>query len=152
MNQGVKEFTVAAIFVLANIVVPLTTDELYPFSNPKLFVDAPKVYCNYTIRKEDGTELNPKLFGLEFRYFGLEGYTLQTPGPSPGARRLPTTVVRAGHVASREEVVNIVQKNLKSFPSLDYVDVTQLIVGDYDGNIIGMTGENKWRIHRLPNE
>src|SRR5438045_2716938 len=38
-----------ALFVAANLIVPLTLGDVYPFTVAPMFCDAPQAYCNYRV-------------------------------------------------------------------------------------------------------
>src|SRR6186713_2467366 len=43
-----------AAFVAANIAIPLTLGDVYPFTVAPMFCDAPQAYCNYRVYDPDG--------------------------------------------------------------------------------------------------
>ena len=69
-----------AVFILANLMIPLLFGDLFPLTSTPMFRDRPQVYCNYRIYAPDGSELPVQDFALE-RVNGLEPSTSTLANP-----------------------------------------------------------------------
>lgn len=136
-----------ALFVVANVAIPLCCAELYPFTNAALFSDAPRVLCDYEITAPSGEHLPNMSFGISRQYWGLRGFSSVNPNPHPRAIQLPTTIDRVGQVPSKEEVTEVIQQNLRVLRSLEYVEVQQRVLGAIDENRVGVTQRRTWRVY-----
>jgi hypothetical protein len=136
------------VFVLVNAVVPLVRDEFYPFTSAALFSEAPRVVCRYLVRLPDGRPVSPALVGLGRFYWGLRGFTDAHPEPHPGGVRLPSTLDRAGVVASESDIRAAVESFLAQRPALTFLDVTQEVIGAGVDGRLAIVSTRTWRIHR----
>jgi hypothetical protein len=126
-------------------VVPLVTTELYPFSRAPMFADAPTHYCDYAVITPDGERLSDAAtltrLGLQRNYWG------NPLGVGVGFRPAESADV-FGETATGEQVRAMVAERLRQFPQWDYVDVEQRVVGPTDGDHVGVTHTERWRIIR----
>ena len=139
-----KQIFVFAAFLIVNALFPLSRRELYPLATPRLFADAPKVYCEYEILDENGKALPQVWFGLQRQYYGLEGYTVADPEPHEGALKNPETIDRLGVVPTRLEIAAMVESRIAE-RDLQAVTIRQRVFGAVDDNRVGLTAEREWR-------
>lgn len=131
------EPVVLAAFLLAVSLVSLTVGDLYPFTDPSLFSDAPRLYCRYrVIDRDSGEELPAAWFGLHRNYYGLDGYSDARSEPHRGARLAAPTLDRFGRVAAAKEVRGAVLAGLALLP-LEHASTTRVRV---EQEIIGPLG------------
>lgn len=142
-------------FVAANVIVPLTLGDVYPFTVAPMFCDAPRAYCNYRVYAPDGTLLadnstrridppgGPDPFCLRRYYDG------NPTGCGVGVCPPPTidggifgSVHDEAHV--RAHFTECLAKRSEA-----YVDVEQEIVGPVDDYRVGLIKTNKWQIRRV---
>jgi hypothetical protein len=134
-----KEKLVIALFVGLNVVVPLLTTELYPFTRAPMFADAPQHYCVYEIYDPPGNRLSEIDFGVQRNYWG------NPIGVGVGFRP-PPTVDEFGGVAELDAVSAAIAQHLSRFPELAYVDVVQKVIGPTDQDTIGTVATQRWRV------
>lgn len=139
-----KQIFVFAAFLTVNALFPVSRREFYPLATPRLFADAPKVYCDYEIRDENGKVLPQVWFGLQRQYYGLEGYTVADPDPHEGALKNPETIDRFGVVATHAEIAVMVEPRIAE-RGLQAVTIRQRVFGIVDENHVGLTAERQWR-------
>lgn len=144
-----------AAFVVANIAIPLTLGDVYPFTVAPMFSDAPREYCDYRVYDPDGKLLAdnstrridppgaPDPFCLR-RYYDGNPAGLGV-GVCP-----PRTIDGGvfGSVQSEQHVRKHFEQCLKDHPDLAFVDVEQDIVGPVDELRVGVMKTNRWRIGR----
>lgn len=144
-----------AAFVAANVVIPLTLGDVYPFTVAPMFSDAPQAYCNYRVYAPDGKLLAdnstrrvdppgaPDPFCLR-RYYDGNPAGLGV-GVCP-----PRTIDGGifGSVQNEQHVREHFEQCLKDHPDLHYVEVEQEIVGAVDDMRVGVIKTNRWRIGR----
>jgi len=143
------------LFVGANLLIPLTLGDVYPFTIAPMFCDAPQVYCNYRVFGSDGAKLadnstrrsdppgSPDPFCLRRYYDGNPcglGVGVCPPQTLDGGQ--------FGGLHSEEHVRRHIAARLAEMPELEYVDVEQEIVGPIDGWRVGVQQTNRWRVTR----
>ena len=144
-----------AAFVAANLMVPLTLGDVYPFTVAPMFCDAPQAYCNYRVYDPDGNLLadnstrridppgGPDPFCLRRYYDG------NPPGLGVGVCPPPTIDGgQFGSVHDEQHVRQHIAHCLADHPDLSFVDVEQDIVGPTDDLRVGIIKTNRWRIDR----
>lgn len=141
------ELGIVGLFVALNVTVPLAARELYPFSSFHGFVDSARRYCDYRVVGPEGEPLSTAAFGLHRNYYGNGGYSVNLPEPHRGGVPLPPTLDRFGEVPSEARVRTHVRERLeRSHPKLDWVRVTQRVVGAVDDDRVGVVRTHTWRI------
>lgn len=140
------------IFVLANVVVPLTLGDVYPFTVAPMFCEAPQVYCNYRIYDPAGKLLadnstrridppgQPDPFCLR-RYYDGNPTGL-------GVGICPPATIDGGMFGSLHDEQHVRQHIAECLKgrSEPYVDVEQEIVGPLDDYRVGIQRTHRWRI------
>ncbi len=136
-----RDIVYIAAFVLLNLLVPALIVDLYPFSRAPMFADAPQVYCDYHLFDPDGHKLRPVDFGLRRNYWG-------NPVGLGVGYLPPQSVDRFGSVAGQEKITAAIQTRLRQLPSLAFVDVVQDVIGDKDGEHVGVLPNRtrRWRV------
>jgi hypothetical protein len=144
-----------AIFMAANIAIPLTLGDVYPFTVAPMFSDAPRAYCNYRVYGPDGRLLAdnstrridppaaPDPFCLRRYYDGNPtglGVGVCPPATIDGGN--------FGSVQSEQHVRKHFEQCLREHPELAYVDVEQDIIGPLDDYRVGVVKTNRWRVAR----
>jgi hypothetical protein len=137
--RGRRELLAAGLFCLANLVVPLFITDLYPFSQAPMFADSPREYCDYSLTDPEGHSLPVLDFGLQRNYWG-------NPLGIGVGYHPPESVDQFGTVATEQDVCTFVQRRLARFPSLAFVEVTQEVIGDQDGQHVGPVARLTWKI------
>ncbi len=156
-HRGRKELLVIGGFVLLNLLIPLLIVDLYPFSRAPMFADAPREYCNYRLFGPDGKELHlydasgkelVRVFGEPVPALGLHRNYWGNPIGSGVGFLPPPTLDEFGSIPSREEITTHLQKQLQGRPELAYVEVVQEVIGDIDGQHVGVIKEKtqRWRV------
>ncbi len=56
-TQHVGVVVCCLLFAAANVLVPITLGDVYPFTIAPMFRDAPQVYANYRVFAPDGSKL-----------------------------------------------------------------------------------------------
>ena len=144
-----------AAIVAANLIVPLTLGDVYPFTVAPMFCDAPRTYCNYRVYGPDGELLAdnstrridppgaPDPFCLRRYYDGNP--TGLGVGICP-----PRTIDGGvfGSLQGEQHVRKHFEQCLREHPKLPFVDVEQEIVGPLDERRVGVIAINRWRIGR----
>jgi len=155
--RGRKELLVIGGFVLLNLLVPMLIVDLYPFSRSPMFADAPQLYCDYHLYGPDGKELHlerpdgkglVRVFGEPVPTFGLHRNYWGNPIGAGVGFIPPRSADEFGTVASRDEVTAHLEKQLLARPELPYVEVVQEVIGDLDGQKVGVIEEKtqRWRV------
>lgn len=134
------ELGVVGAFATLNLVVPVLTAELFPFSRFWLFADAPRRYCHYEIRTSEGKPVPPQALGLQRNYNGAQPYRYH-------GRVLPPTIDRFGDVAREEEVRAQARGFLAEHPAIRFLDVQQDVIGAADQDRVGVVSTRRWRIY-----
>lgn len=137
--KGRRDLFFIALFLGLNLLIPFFIVDLYPFSRAPMFADAPLVYCDYHVFGPDGNELRPLDFGLQRNYWGNP--VGQGVGFMP-----PASVDQFGTIAEPEAITVELQKRLAQQAELAYVDVVQDVIGDLDGQRVGITRTTRWRV------
>jgi hypothetical protein len=127
-----------AVFVAANVCIPLSVGELFPFSYAPMFADAPQCFCAYTIYAPDGARLPEEQFGVHRVYWG------NPIGVGVGFRQ-PPTIDQFGEVAAEATVTAQVAARLGAWP---YVDVEQQVIGPVDAQRVGVVQTRRWRVQQ----
>jgi hypothetical protein len=144
-----------SVFIAANLIIPLTLGDVYPFTVAPMFSDAPREYCNYRVYGPDGELLadnstrridppgTPDPFGLRRYYDGNP--TGLGVGVCP-----PRTIDdgQFGGVHEEQHVRTHFTECLKELPDVPYIEVEQEIVGPIDSWRVGVIKINRWRIDR----
>jgi hypothetical protein len=137
--RGRRELLAAGLFCLANLLVPLFITDLYPFSQAPMFADSPRQYCDYSVTDPDGRPLPLLDFGLQRNYWG------NPLGVGVGYHP-PESVDQFGSVATTDEVTAFLERRLSRLPHLPFVQVTQEVIGDVDGQHVGVIKKKTWKI------
>jgi hypothetical protein len=137
--HGRRDLFFITVFVAPNLLIPLLIVDLYPFSRAPMFSDAPKVYCDYHLFDPNGNEFRPLDFGLQRNYWG------NPVGEGVGFLP-PATVDQFGTVATTEDVSAHLRRLLLRKPGLAYVNVVQEVIGDMDGQRVGVIRTVSWRV------
>ena len=140
-------------FLVANLFIPFTLGDVYPFTVAPMFRDAPRRYENIRVFKLDGSLLadnstrrvdplnSPDPFLLRRYYDG------NPVGYGVGVRP-PNTLDEFGVIHDEAAIRSHLQKCLQALPDLAAVDVEREIVGPIDGWKVGVEQTNRWRIVR----
>jgi hypothetical protein len=133
-----------ALFLVANIIIPLVWGDVYPFTSAPMFRDAPEQCCNYRVFAPDGRELEAADWLVERVYDG------NPVGYGVGVRPPPVLEQRFGVVQDETTVRLHVERQLARTVSLRYsfVDVVQETIGPIDSQRVGIVQSRKWRIDR----
>jgi hypothetical protein len=144
-----------AAFVLANVAIPLTLGDVYPFTMAPMFCDAPRAYCNYRVYDPEGNLLAdnstrrvdppgaPDPFCLRRYYDG------NPAGLGVGVCPPPTIDGGTfGGVQDEARVRSHFAECLADHPQLAFVDVEQEIVGPLDELRVGVIQTHRWRVVR----
>lgn len=144
-----------AAFVAANLIVPLTLGDVYPFTIAPMFCDAPQSYCNYRVYDPQGNRLAdnstrridppgaPDPFCLRRYYDG------NPTGLGVGVCPPPTIDGgQFGSVHDEQHVRRHIAACLATQADLAFVEVEQQIVGPIDDYRVGVVKTNRWRIDR----
>ncbi len=134
------EWTALAVFLAANIAVPLVWGDIFPFTSSPMFRDAPRVYCIYRVQKPDGQELPATDLLLQRIYDG------NPPGYGVGIAP-PPTLARFGEVASEAELTGHVQPQLAALEH-PFVTIEQDVIACVDG-VCRVRETNRFRVERL---
>lgn len=117
--------------MLVTVVGTFVFGERYPFSVAPMFCEQPTCYCEYEVRDPKGELLNSRDFLLHRVYDG------NPTGMGVGLKP-PPVLDEFGKVPTEEEIVRHVQNQFKGKPSqLDFVVVTQKVIGDIGGKTVG---------------
>ncbi|MDB5293290.1 MAG: hypothetical protein JWL69_4531 [Phycisphaerales bacterium] len=139
-RRGRIELAAAAVFVLANAVLPFIVTDIYPITSTGMFRDSPVRMCSYEVYAPDGRKLEPDDFSVQMNY--------QANPPHVGfGYEPPPTVGEVDDVKSEAEVADWVRVRLRRFPQLQYVEVVQSVAGRIDGARVGVVQQNRWRIY-----
>ncbi|MDB5331879.1 MAG: hypothetical protein JWP03_3030 [Phycisphaerales bacterium] len=139
-RRGRIELGAAAIFVLANALLPFIVTDLYPITSTGMFRDSPRRICSYRVFAPDGRELVPDDFSLQMNY--------QANPPHVGfGYEPPPTVGEVDEVKTEVQVADWVRVRLRRFPKLAYVDVVQTVIGRVDDSRVGVVQERRWRVN-----
>ncbi len=155
--RGRKELLAIGVFVLLNLLIPVLIVDLYPFSRAPMFADRPQSYCEYHVYGPDGRELHlerpdgnglVQVFGEPIPALGLHRNYWGNPIGSGVGFVPPTTVDTFGTVPPRDEVTAHLQQRLRARPDLPYVDVVRQVIGDLDGQKVGVIEDRtqRWRV------
>jgi len=137
--RGRRELLASGLFCLANLLVPLLITDLYPFSQAPMFADSPRQDCDYALSDPDDRALPLIDFGLQRNYWG------NPLGVGVGYHP-PESIDQFGSVATEAEVTAFLRRRLAQFPSLAYVQVTQEVIGDLDGQHVGTISKKTWKV------
>lgn len=149
------ELAAAGVFVLANLVVPLVSEDFFPFTTTPMFRDKPRYYSNYIVydprdetdRPLAGEALEKMLVDLELQ----RTYDGNPAGLGVGRKPLPTldrfTETLAGQ-PGEDEVRWHVAERLRKMPEVEAIDVAQEIVGPLESGQVGVVRRQRWRIER----
>jgi hypothetical protein len=144
-----------ALFIAANMLVPLTLGDVYPFTIAPMFRDAPRAYCNYRVYSLDGELLadnstrrvdppgKPDPFLIRRYYDGNPA--------GLGVGVCPPKCLDCGQfggVQSPEEVRKHFQRALHTMPELTAIDVEQEVVGPIGDWRVGAVKTHRYRIER----
>ncbi len=138
--QGRRELIAVGLFCLLNILIPCLIMDLYPFSSAPMFADAPRHYCDYELMGPNEEPLDLKSFGLQRNYWG-------NPLGSGVGYFPPDSIDRFGEIGSEGQIITQVQRSLTDHPDLEFVDVTQRVIGD-TGENVGQIDLRVWRVYR----
>jgi hypothetical protein len=142
-----------AAFIAANLLVPLTLGDVYPFTVAPMFRDAPRRYCNYRVFAPDGTVLadnstrrgdplsKPDPFLLRRYYDG------NPVGFGVGVRP-PVTLGDFGPVHDEAEIRSHFARVWPAEMTHAYVVVEQEIVGPLTGGRVGILETRRFRVER----
>lgn len=132
-----------AVFLLANMIVPILRGDIYPFTSAPMFRDAPVVYCNYHVYAPDGAELPQKDFLLHRLYDG------NPVGYGVGVRP-PDILERFGEPRMEAEIRRHILPllELPAYRQLPYVELVQETIGAVDENQLGVVKRERFRISR----
>jgi hypothetical protein len=134
------EVIAIGLFLLANLIVPLTAGELYPFTIAPMFSDRPVQYCDYRVWAPDGTELPLQDFELQRNYDG------NPVGMGAGVQPPPTLDefgTAPDETTLRRHVGRVLQHK---HAHLAYVDVQQEVIGPIDADRVGVIHSIRIRI------
>ncbi|WP_435216974.1 hypothetical protein [Luminiphilus sp. nBUS_07] len=145
-----SQFCVLFVVLAMQILVPLNTQELYPFSAATMFAYPLKQVALYEVRDPAGFPLSQTTFGLQISNphdppvttLGRLGYGRQ----SPGSIQQPNNQIPYGAVATKLEVTRQIESQLLKMRHLPYVVVTQSVLGPVDGYKVGIARRNTWKI------
>jgi hypothetical protein len=132
---------VAGTFLLANIVVPVTMGDLYPFTSGPMFRDAPTRYCNYRVYGPDGKLLEAEAFLCHRIYDGNPvGYGV---GVQP-----PAVIEEFGSERDEAYCRDHILKHLTVEENRRYpfVEIEQEVIGPIDAERIGVMKTDRWRV------
>jgi hypothetical protein len=134
-----RELAAFFLFCLLNVLVPVITVDLFPFSRAPMFADAPRRFCTFKVYAPDGRELPVREFGLHRNYWG------NPLGVGCGFHP-PESLDQFGTVPDRETIVAHVEEQLVRWPEYPFVDVVREVTGACDARTIGQTEWTRWRI------
>lgn len=141
------------LFIAANIVVPLTLGDVYPFTIAPMFEDAPRKYSNLRVLSPTGEVLadnstrridpitKPDPFLLRRYYDG------NPVGVGVGIEP-PKTIDEFGQVPSIPEVREWIEQRLVEMPQYEFVDVQQQVVSAVDERRVGILEMRTFRVDR----
>jgi hypothetical protein len=134
----------AALLLLANVLVPLTFGDVYPFTSAPMFRDAPRQCGNYRVFGPDGRELSPSHWLLQRVYDG------NPVGYGVGVRPPSVLEQHFGVVHDEAAVRRHVEERLaeRSDQAPEYVEVVQEVIGPIDAQHVGVMRRERWRIAR----
>ena len=140
-------------FLLANLTIPFTLGDVYPFTVAPMFRDAPRSYENFRVFASDGTKLAdnstrrvdpvnaPDPFRLRRYYDG------NPVGYGVGVRP-PPTLDDFGVIHSEAEILVHFQTILNQQTKWDAIEIEREIVGAVDAWKVGVEQTNRWHLTR----
>jgi hypothetical protein len=144
-----------ALFVAANVAIPLTLGDVYPFTVAPMFCDAPQAYCNYRVYDPNGKlladnstrRIDPP--GAPDPFYLRRYYDGNPTGLGVGICPPPTIDGGTfGSIHDEQHVRSHIAECLADYPAPAFVDVEQEIVGPVDKLRVGVVKINRWRIVR----
>jgi hypothetical protein len=141
------------LFAAANVLVPITLGDVYPFTIAPMFRDAPQAYANYRVFAPDGSKLadnsrrdldpagTPDPFLLRRYYDG------NPVGCGVGICP-PQTLGDFGVVHTESYVRKHIAQHWPRDLALPYVEVEQEIIGPLDAQRVGVQKTTRWRVER----
>jgi hypothetical protein len=152
-QQHVGVIACCCLFAAANVIVPLTLGDVYPFTVAPMFRDAPQQYANVRVFAPDGKKLadnsrraldaatSPDPFCLRRYYDG------NPVGCGVGICP-PKTIDDFGKVPHEQAVREHITQHWPRDLNLEYVEVEQEIVGPLDAQRVGVQSTQRWRVAR----
>jgi hypothetical protein len=143
-------YVACGLFLLANVTIPFTLGDVYPFTVAPMFRDAPREYENIRVFALDGTKLAdnstrridplsaPDPFRLRRYYDG------NPVGYGVGVRP-PATLDVFGEVHSEASIREHILQCLRE-QNIQEVEVEQEIVGPIDAYRVGVVKTQRWRV------
>jgi len=130
-------FPVGLLLLL--LLVPLVVVDLYPISSAPMFNEEPRLYCDYCVKDKTGQE-------LPLEWFHLHRNDNGNP-PGFGHGKIPRwSLDRLGRKPTPTEVTQAVQAGLREKGWTGPVEVSWWVIGDLDGNKIGIIDANQIQV------
>jgi hypothetical protein len=133
-----------ALLLAANIILPLVSGDVYPFTSAPMFRDSPTAYCNYRVSEPDGKQL-PAVDWLVQRI-----YDGNPVGYGVGVR--PPAVLEAEFGVIHDEAT--VRRHIegrfseKGNDRHEFVVIEQEIIAPVDSQRLGVIETKTWRVYR----
>lgn len=149
------ELAAVALFVLANLAVPLVVEDLFPFTTTPMFRDKPRYYSNYVVYAVRGEKVRPLAAGeLQAALSALELQRFYDGNPAGlGVGQMPpATLDRFSDTLAEQpgeaEVRRHVEERLSRLSGMDVIELEREIFGPLDNGKVGKVQSARWRIER----
>jgi hypothetical protein len=151
--QHVGVLACCAAFAIANVIVPLTLGDVYPFTVAPMFRDAPQHYANHRVFSPAGEKIaDNSRRALDSANsadpFLLRRYYDGNPVGCGVGICPPKTLDEFGVVPDEQTVRAHIAKHWPSELKYKYVEVEQEIIGPIDAQRVGVQRTHRWRMER----